>query len=121
MEKAVTWRDVVDCFADRSEPEAVIHRLSSEWAQRYGLPYEPIGPRCRIRRERWSHHEVGAHLDRLAARVPALITTLQPRRFGGALVLVDFGRGRVGQIDGRRRANFWRHVPGRYDVLVVEA
>lgn len=121
MAEAVSWRDVVECFADRGDPEGVIHRLASEWAARYGVPYRPLGPRCRIRREVWDQHRVGAHLDRLAQRVPALITTAQPRRFGGALVLVDFGQGRVGQIDGRRRANWWRHVPGQYDVIIVEA
>lgn len=121
MAKAVSWADVVQCFADRSDPEDVIHRLAAEWAGRYGLPYSPLGPRCKIRRDQWTHHEVGAHLDRLAQMVPALITTTRPRRFGGALVLVDFGRGRIGQIDGRRRANWWRHVPGMYDVLIVEA
>lgn len=117
----MTWAAVLEAFADRGDPQAVIHRLSAEWAERYGVPYQPIGPRNRIRREVWDHHRVGAHLDRLAARVPAMLTTQLPRRFGGALVVVDFGQGRVGQIDGRRRANFWRHVPGQYDVIIVEA
>lgn len=117
----MTWAAVLEAFADRGDPEAVIHRLAGEWADRFGLPYRPIGSHCRIRQERWSHIEVGEHLDRLAKIVPAMLTTQMPRRFDGALVVVDFGQGRIGQIDGRRRANFWRHMPGQYDVLVVEA
>jgi len=120
MAEAVTWREVLDCFADRAEPEAVIHRLTAEWAYRYRVPYRPIGPHCRMRLDQWTHNEIGVHLDRLAKMVPALITAAQPRRFSGPLVLVDFGQGRIGQIDGRRRANWWRHVPGMYDVLIVE-
>lgn len=115
------WADVLACFSDRAEPEGVIHRLAAEWAQRYGVAYRPIGAHSRVRCESWSSDEVGAHLDRLAKIVPALITTTQPRRFGGPLVVIDFGQGQIGQIDGRRRANFWRHVPGKYDVLIVEA
>lgn len=117
----MTWLAVLEAFADRGDPEAVIHRLAGEWADRFRLQYCPIGPHCRIRQESWSSVEVGWHLDRLAKIVPAMLTAQMPRRFDGALVVVDFGQGRVGQIDGRRRANFWRHMPGNYDVLVVEA
>lgn len=121
MAEAVTWLAVLEAFADRGDPEAVIHRLAGEWADRFGLLYRPIGSRCRIQQVSWSHIEVGEHLDRLAKIVPEMLTTQMPRRFDGALVVVDFGKGRIGQIDGRRRANFWRHMPGQYNVLVVEA
>lgn len=113
-----TYAEVLRCFADRRNPQAVIDRLTAEWAQRYGAGGK-VGPGCDVWRERWTHEQVGQHLDQLAEMVPALITEQPPRRLDGPLVLVYFGYGRIGQIDGRRRANVWRHMPGEYEVLIV--
>lgn len=119
MAQAVTWDSVLACFADRKAPEAVIHRLASEWARRYGIKYQPIGRQSPVTAEYWPGRAVGEHLDTLARIVPEMITDQKPRRMGGPLVLVDFGQGRIGQIDGRRRANVWRDMPGMHEVLIV--
>ena len=114
-----SWASVLICFADRTDPMAVIRRLSNEWADRYGVDWPQFGHQIPVKRETWTHDRVGRHLDALALLVPELITDLEPRRMTGPLVLIDFGKGRVGQIDGRRRANRWRHLPGDYEVLRI--
>lgn len=122
MAEAVTWTNVLACFADRGDPVGVIHRLAGEWAARYGIAYTPLGPGSAVRQEEWTDAQIDAHLSCMGALVPALVTSVPPpRRWDGPLVLIDFGAGRVGQIDGRRRANVWRHTPGWYAVLIVEA
>lgn len=119
MAQIVGWADVLACFSDRVAKEAVIHRLSKEWADRFGIEYKPVGISSAVHHQTWNHIQVGEHLDRLAIIVPALITTDKPRRLDGPLVLIDFGNGNIGQIDGRRRANQWRNIPGNYDVLTL--
>src|SRR5690606_11785199 len=107
------------CFADRSNPASTIDRLVTEWAARFGLPHPRLIGIAPVERETWSAEQVGAHIDALARIEPRLITNQQPRRLSGPLVIIDFGQGRVGQIDGRRRANVWRHKPGNYEVLRI--
>ena len=119
MAEVVTWDDVLACFADRSDPAGTVNRLTAEWAGRYGATGRKIGPESRVTRSVWTAEQVGSHLDRLAKIVPALITDTPPRRLTGPLVLVDFGTGKIGQIDGRRRANVWRNMPGEYEVLTI--
>jgi hypothetical protein len=97
----------------------VISRLVDEWAQRYGVPVPADRWAAVVHVEQWTHIEVGAHLDRLAKIVPAMLTTDKPRWYTGPLVVIDFGQGRIGQIDGRRRANYWRNVEGTYPVLRI--
>jgi len=119
MAEPVSWGRVLTCFSDRHDAMAVIRRLSNEWADRYGVDWPQFGNLLPVVRETWSHERVGRHLDALALLVPELITDQEPRRMTGPLVLIDFGKGRVGQIDGRRRANRWRHIPGEYEVLRI--
>ena len=121
MAEPVSWGRVLTCFSDRHDAMAVIRRLSNEWADRYGLDWPQFGHQTPVNRETWAHDRVGRHLDALALLVPELITDLPPRRMTGPLVLIDFGQGRVGQIDGRRRANLWRDIPGQYEVLRIIA
>lgn len=113
----MTFADVLRCFSDRRDAFATVVRLTDEWADRYRVARPVMGPDVPVLHTVWSAREVGEHLDRLAQLEPRLITGEPPRRLSGPLVLVDFGRGRIGQIDGRRRANVWRHVPGQYEVL----
>lgn len=115
----MSWRDVIACFADRTDPVATIDRLANEWADRFGLPHPQFDGNTPVARETWDAEQIGEHLDALARIEPRLITNQQPRRLGGPLVIVDFGGGRIGQIDGRRRANVWRHTPGTYEVLRI--
>lgn len=119
MAQTVGWPDVLACFADRSSPIATIDRLVNGWADRFRLPHPRLAGIAPVQRETWTAEQVGAHLDRLAQIEPRMITDQQPRRLSGPLVIVDFGHGRIGQIDGRRRANVWRHTPGAYEVLRI--
>lgn len=119
MAKAVSWRDVLACFADRTNPVATIDRLANGWADRFGISHPRLIGMAEVKRETWSAEQIGAHLEALARIEPRMITNQQPRRLSGPLVIVDFGEGRVGQIDGRRRANVWRHTPGNYEVLRI--
>lgn len=119
MAEAVAWTEVLACFSDRRHPVSVIDRLVNEWADRFGLPHPRLAGIAPVSRETWTAEQVGAHLDRLAVIEPRLITNQLPRRLTGPLVIVDFGQGRVGQIDGRRRANVWRNTPGEYGVLRI--
>lgn len=99
---------------------AVSVRLVAEWAGRYGIrQLAGVPSNMSIRRDVWDHVQVGEHLDRMAKLEPRIITNEIPRRMTGPLVLVDFGSGRIGQLDGRRRANLWRNLPGRYEVLIL--
>ncbi|WP_420465618.1 hypothetical protein [Panacagrimonas sp.] len=115
----MSFADVLRCFADRRDGFATVVRLTDEWADRYSVPRPVFGPDTPVRQEIWSAEQVGAHLDRLARIEPRMITDESPRRLYGPLVLVDFRHGRIGQIDGRRRANVWRHQPGQYGVLIL--
>lgn len=115
-----TYAHVIECFTDRTHPQSVIERLVHEWAMRNNVVGYPTPcASMPVRHETWTHEQVGEHLDRLALLQPLLITDDKPRRMDGPLVLVDFGRGRIGQIDGRRRANIWRNTPGSYEVLTL--
>lgn len=107
------------CFSDRVNPPQVIARLIAEWADRLAVPKPPQQWTSTVHLEHWTHVEVGEHLDRLAILQPRIITTERPRRYTGPLVVIDFGGGRIGQIDGRRRANYWRNIVGSYPVLVI--
>lgn len=115
----MSWDRVLECFADRPNPEAVINRLTKEWAERYGVPFVPIGPDTKITREVWSHKTLDMIFGAMAEIQPLLITDEKPRRMDGPLVSVFFGANRMGQIDGRRRANLWRNIPGQYEVLIL--
>ena len=110
---------VLACFGDRGNPWGVIRRLATEWAGYYGLPAPMIGPHTQVRAEVWNGPQVRDHLHRLARLQPRLLTTDRPRRLDGPLVLIDFGQGRIGQLDGRRRANVWQHGHGEHEVLIL--
>lgn len=111
--------DLIACFADRSDPWSVIRRLTAEWAGYYGLPAPDVGPGTPVRRETWTGAQVREHLHRLAVIQPRLLTSDPPRWPNGPLVLIDFGEGRIGQLDGRRRANVWQHGNGKHEVLIL--
>ena len=117
--ETANWPDVLACFADRSNPLSVIQRLGDEWAERHQLGSPSFGPHMPVLREWWPGERIDEHLKDLAVMVPALITDLKPRRLSGALVIVDFGGQRIGQIDGRRRANVWRHMNDVFEVLRI--
>jgi hypothetical protein len=113
------WPEVVRCFADRRNPVYEIQRLSNHWCERYRIHSPTLGSHCEVVREHWDNHKLGAHLDEMARWAPNIITSMKPRRLKGPIVIVDYGKGRVGQLDGRRRANVWRHIQGTYEVLRI--
>lgn len=112
------YSDVLECFADVSHPQREIDTLTREWADRYKLPRPQLNKHSPVHLEHWTHTRLGEHLDRLAVYEPRMITPLKPRRLSGRIVVLDFGTV-YGQIDGRRRANTWRHIKGLYEVLIV--
>lgn len=123
MAERATWEEVLRpfSFAPRETAEQLMQRLTNEWCPILGVEPPALGPATPVRRERWSHRRVGRHIDAMARLQPKMRVTKPPRFDHGALVLVEFAPGVIGQIDGRHRANLWRHRPGQYEVLILEA
>ena len=97
-----------------------INRLASHWAPRLKEPIPQITTATPVTHEQWTHEQVGKHLDRMAKLCPAMIVRNPPKMDGGAIVLFRLPSGKIGQLDGRHRANLWRNCPGVYDVLILE-
>jgi hypothetical protein len=116
------WYDVRGCFSfsAKETPLQLINRLAQHWGPRLGTTIPEITPQTPVRRERWTHEQIGAHLDRMAALTPKMLVTKPPRVDGGPIVIFELPDGKVGQLDGRHRCNLWRNRPGLYDVLILE-
>ena len=112
----MSWAEVEAQFSDR--PKGTIQRLASEWAPRMGVSVPDLGPHCRVELEHWSHIKIGEVLDKAAEDDPKMYTAKPPRWNRGPLT-VFCREGRYGLIDGRHRANLWRHECGKYPVLVI--
>lgn len=107
-------------FSRKEAPLELINRLAQHWAARLSQKIPRIGESTPVRAERWSHVQVGEHIDRMAAICPEMLVSSPPRHDVGALVLFELADGSIGQLDGRHRANLWRHCSGEYDVLILE-
>ena len=118
---SANWHDVGECFRyHRGEtPLQAANRLAQHWPPRLKVAVPEITAETPVRRERWTHEQVGQHLDRMVGLCGAMAVDRPPRHDGGALVLFEVA-GKVGQLDGRHRANLWRKRPGLYDVLILE-
>ena len=122
--RMASWQEVVALFP--KERDAI--RNAEGWADRYDI--EPTHfPGCRVTLEAWTHDEIDAAMDAMSAIEPRMSVdmadgvnnaTLPPRIDGLPLVMVKL-RNWLGMIDGKHRANKWRHIPGKYAVLVVHA
>lgn len=125
--RPATWNEVALLFYSQGDATRA-QQLAAQRAARYMAVAQDFSRR-RVYLEAWSHTEIGELMDTLAAVEPRMTrdmvngtnnAQLQPRIDGLPLCVIDFD-GRRGMIDGKHRANQWRHRPGRYPVLVVEA
>lgn len=106
-------------FSRTERPLDMMNRLAQQWSPRFGVELPEITCDTPVRRESWTHLQVGEHLDRMVEICPKMVVDKMPRYNTGALILFEYG-GHVGQLDGRHRANLWRNIPGQYDVLILE-
>jgi len=123
MTEYATWDDALRPFRFSPKESAIqlMTRLTREWCPILGATMPKLRRgRTTVRREFWTHAQIGEHIDRMIALQPKMLVSNPPRRDAGPIVLMEFAPGVVGQIDGRHRANMWRHRPGRYEVLVIE-
>lgn len=120
-----TWGEVVALFQGDAAKAAANAR---GWALRYGLPVEDYA-QLPVTLEAWSHERLAHALAAMATVEPRMVidmhgatnnAQLPPRVDGLPAVVLRFGN-RLGMIDGKHRAHRWRHVPGRYAVLVIES
>lgn len=112
-----TWDDIVSAFADRKK--GTIDMLVGHWAPRIQVERPQLTPSTPLTVEWWTHEMLGAYVDRIAKVDPGMIVSRRPRREDEPLIA--FKRdGRYGLIDGRCRANLWRHKPGVYPMIVAE-
>ena len=121
--RQASWREV-EAVID--EADAV--RNANGWADRFKRA-PSNWPGCVVTLEAWMQDEIGELMDAMARIEPRMTVdmvgglnnaTLPPRLDGMPLALVRFGD-RFGMIDGKHRANRWRHVHGRYAALVIHA
>lgn len=117
-----SWYDVRGCFSfsAKETPLELANRLARHWGPRLKAKIPAISEETPVRRERWTHVQIGEHLDRMIELCPKMLVTKPPRVDGGPIVLFELADGQIGQLDGRHRANRWRHRPGLYDVLILE-
>lgn len=118
-----SWREVTAVI---DECDAV--KNANGWADRYGVL--PVNyPGCRVTLESWERSDIDALMIDLAGVEPRMVkdvvrgvnnATVPPRLNGLPLVLIKFGDV-YGMLDGKHRANKWRHAEGRYAALVIHA
>lgn len=116
------WKDVVRQFQYHGHtPEHEMDRLAGDWVGHINLRQSTAV----VSSEYWSDHALGAVLDVMAAqhdygkpKHSRYITDLRPRYEADAVTIL-YDKGRHVILDGRRRINQWRKMPGRYPVLVV--
>lgn len=122
--RASGWREVCALFKKESEPLRNIRG----WADRYGVPMPDV-TKCRVTLESWTNVEIERCMTAMSEIEPRMTVdicgntnnaTLPPRLEGLPLAVIRFGD-RVGMIDGKHRANKWKHLLGNYAVLVIHA
>jgi hypothetical protein len=118
------WREVCALFADESDPL----RNAEGWAKRYGVPVRDFA-KCKVTLEAWTNDEIDRCMSAMSEFEPRMTVDicgnvnnaiLPPRLEGLPLAVVRFGD-RYGMIDGKHRANKWKHMLGNYAVLVIHA
>lgn len=121
--RTASWREVIALFP--SEADAI--RNIDGWAARYGCP-PPARGRFRVTLEAWSHLDIDRLMSDMSEYEPRVTVgivggvnnaQIPPRVDGLPIVIIQFG-GRFGMIDGKHRANRWKHAPGHYAVLVIQ-
>lgn len=118
-----SWSEVSTCITAKDAS-----RNAAGWANRYGLPTDnyqnlPVTLEC------WSNERIASELVKMAEAEPRLLieivgginnATIPPRCDGLPIIVIRFGE-KFGMIDGKHRANKWKHIPGNYAVLVIES
>ena len=111
------WADVEAAFKDRNAK--TFDLLAAHWAARIGVEKPDLKQGVPLTVEWWSHEKLGDYIDMIAKTDPAMIAKRLPRREDGPLIA--FKRdGKYALMDGRHRANVWRHKPGVYPIIVME-
>lgn len=116
------WQDAIRQFQYHGHtPAFEMYRLAAEWA----LPFHFTPPVLQenvvgVKAEYWTAEELGDVLDAMARHHRSYATKELPRFTDGpATILQTQGKSII--LDGRRRINQWRKMPGRHPVLVIEA
>jgi SAM-dependent methyltransferase len=125
--RPATWGDVLDQFANKKDPIGTIRRLTAVWVRRMAMPPVDMSENgVMVRACSWTHLQLGALLEKmldLAKKDPTmraeLLTNERPAHQDRPLTILSAG-GQYAGIDGRRRMNIWKDIPGRYPVLLVE-
>ena len=103
---------------------AAIQRLTRVWIKNHGLlPFDVYTGK--IVKETWSADQIGELVDEMAgiphkSGLRNSMRTDEPPRFVEFPLVVVRSQDKEFFIDGRRRANVWRHRNGRYPVLIIE-
>jgi SAM-dependent methyltransferase len=98
-------------------------KKAADWTRHFGLP-EVDWERASISAEYWSHDRIAALISEMAkieyvgGCKHEMITNELPSRDYGPLTILRTAGHEV-MLDGRRRANLWMKLPGRYPCLVV--
>jgi hypothetical protein len=118
------WQHVLELFRFHSGGVSAVQRLTRVWIDNHELlPVNVFSGR--IVEETWSAQRIGSLVDEMAgiSHVSGLRnsmrTTESPRFVQFPLVVVRT-QGKEFFIDGRRRANAWRHHQGEYAVRVID-
>lgn len=102
------WNKILESFAElgrASKGHEYLNRLAKYWAKNQGTSVFFLGKWSEIKKHRFTVAEIKAIYEGMAKIRPNAITKEEPRQIGGLPVLVDFGNGKYGNLDGRRRAN----------------
>lgn|GEM_PF-945620 len=118
------WGEVQKLFRFHSDGIPAMQRLARIWIDNFDLaPIDVFSGR--IVEESWSAERIGRLVDTIA-QTPhkngapnTMITDKKPRAENPSLVVLRT-QGREFFLDGRRRANIWRHQDGNYRVWVIE-
>ena len=111
------WADITTAFMDRKK--GTLDTLAEHWSARIGVDKPALKKGVPLTVEWWTHEQLGTYIDEIAKTDPAMVVTRKPRRTDTPLVTFK-RQGRYGMVDGRCRANLWRHKPGVYPVIVME-
>lgn len=118
------WNDVRRQFAYHGDKTNAIERLTSNWTAAYRLAQVRAANGV-VKAEFWTHDRINDLVEKMAATPRpdgtknAMITQEKPRHTDHPITVLRT-QGHEAMLDGRRRSNVWRHVPGMYQALVIE-
>lgn len=118
------WRDVLELFQFHGDGVAAIPRLSRVWVHNHGLQAVNIFS-GEIIKESWTAERIGRLVDEMAgiphkSGLRNSMRTSEPPRFKEFPLIVVRTQGKEFFIDGRRRANQWRHEDSEFAVWIIQ-